>query len=111
MSFQRQGKSEHANQREWEAWKLRNNDLLSCCGLPPGVVRSRRDWEYLLSNGYWCSNWHGEHINNIDFDLSELSDKQTNAFRQLLELTLTNVEKQMGCAAWHYVNPPFQEYQ
>jgi hypothetical protein len=86
MSFRRDGKNLHDEKQSWEAWKLLHADLLAQCGLPPGVLRSRRDWEYLLRFGYWCEQYFGEHINNIDFSLSELAPSQAEAFRQLRTL-------------------------
>jgi hypothetical protein len=106
MSFRRDGEAEHHESLQWSAWKRRFAHLLHGCGLPPGVLRSRRDWEYLLANGYWCEDFYGKHVGNIDFDLNELSPDQTNKLRQLLEQTLTDLEKERGCAAWHHVCPP-----
>jgi hypothetical protein len=106
MSFRRDGKSQHDDQFDWEAWTRTNANLLNACGLPLGVLRSRRDWKYLLRFGYWCKDYYGSHVGNIDFQLSELNEPQTAAFRQLLDRTLTDDEKQRGCAAWHHVQPP-----
>jgi hypothetical protein len=109
MSFRRDGEVNHREQREWEAWKELHADLLRECGLPLGVLRSRRDWLYLLRYGYWCEDYYGKHVNNIDFDLNELSPEQTSAFRQLLEQALSDELKIRGCAGWHHVQPPGNE--
>ena len=93
MSFRRDGKSQHEDDRDWETWTRSNADLLPACGLPPGVLRSRRDWDYLLEHGYWCADYYGKHVGNIDFDLSELAADQNDAFRELLQRTLTDEEK------------------
>lgn len=106
MSFRRKGNTEHGKLRDWENWLQKHADLISECGLPSGVFRSRRDWEYLLRYGYWCENNYGSHIGKIDFDLDELDSAQARAFGMLLEQTLTVDEKQRGCAAWHFVHPP-----
>lgn len=106
MRFRRDGKSEHRGERDWDAWKHSNADLLPACGLPQGVLRSQRDWNYLLDNGYWCEDFYGKHVGNIDFDLDELTPDQNEAFRQLLHRTLSDEEKRRGCAAWHHVCPP-----
>jgi hypothetical protein len=108
MSFRRDGKIEHRDERDWDAWKRSNADLLSACGLPPGVLRSHRDWNYLLDNGYWCEEYYGKHVGNIEFDLDELTPDQNEAFRQLLHRTLSDEDKRLGCAAWHHVCPPNQ---
>ncbi len=105
MSFRRDGKSEHIEQRDWENWRQLHADLISECGFPPSVFRSRRDWEYLLRYGYWCEDYYGSHIGKIDFDLDELDAVQTSALRRLLERTLSDEQKQRGCAAWHFVHP------
>ena len=84
MSFRRHGKAEHHAAREWDAWKRANASVLSRCGLPVGILRSRRDWEYLLRYGYWCEDFYGAHFNKIDFSLDELTPDQAEAFRQLL---------------------------
>ena len=106
MSFRRDGKAHHQDQRDWDAWKYAHADLIAACGLPPGIFRSRGDWEYLMQYGYWCEAYYGAYVGNIDFDLSELNPEQKNAFRQLLECTLTDQERLRGCAAWHHVCPP-----
>ena len=106
MSFRRDGKDDHRDQCDWDAWKLSNADLLPACGLPPGVLRSRRDWDYLLDNGYWCEEYYGKHVGNIDFDLDALTADQIEAFRQLLHRTLSDEDQRRGCAAWHHVCPP-----
>ena len=105
MNFRRDGKTAHDEQREWEAWKHANADLLDACDLPQGVLRSRRDWQYLL-HGNWCDEHYGKHVTKTDFDLDQLTPAQTNAFRHLLERTLTDEEKHRTCAAWHHVCPP-----
>ena len=106
MGYRHQGKTEHEARRLWDKWKQANAALLAHCGLPPGVLRSRRDWDYLLRYGYWCDEAYGRDINKIDFDLSELTPAQTAALRQLLTATLNDEQKQHGCAAWHHVCPP-----
>jgi len=106
MSFRRDGKSAHEDKRSWDAWKAANADLLRACGLPPGILRGWRDWNYLMKYGHWCEHYYGAHIGKIDFDLSELNAEQKAVFRQLLERTLDDDEKKQGCAAWHYVCPP-----
>jgi hypothetical protein len=104
MSFRRDAK--HNERMEWEAWRTANAELIAASGLPPGVTRSRNDWNYLMKYGYWCENYFGAFINNIDFDLNELNQEQLKAFRLLLERTLTDEDKSHGCAAWHRVCPP-----
>jgi hypothetical protein len=106
MSFRRDGNVAHEERQLWDAWKLANADILPLCGLPLGAIRSPRDWNYLLQNGYWCANHYGEHVGNIDFDLAELNPSEKEAFRLLPERTLSEQEKQHGCAAWHFVHPP-----
>jgi len=104
MSFGRD--AEHDERQVWESWRTENAELLAASGLPPGVVGSRKDWDYLMRYGYWCEDFFGSHVGNIDFDLNELTPTQNAAFRLLLEKTLTLEEKQRGCAAWHRVYPP-----
>jgi hypothetical protein len=111
MNFRRDGKTEHEDEREWELWKRVNADLIPLCGLPPGVLRSRRDWEYLLEYGYWCEDYYGKHIGNIDFDLDELAPEENWALRQLLQRTLTDEGQRRRCSAWHYVCPPSKTEQ
>jgi hypothetical protein len=106
MGFHREGESGHIERESWDAWVHANSDLLAHCGLPPGVLESRRDWQYLLRYGYWCEDFYGKHIGKIDFDLNQLTPSQCDALRRLLERTLTAVEKRRGCAAWHHVHPP-----
>lgn len=83
MSFRRNGKASHDERRDWEAWNQSHADLIAKCGLPPGILRSRRGWEYLLRYGYWCENFYEEHINKTDFSLKELTPAQREAFEQL----------------------------
>lgn len=83
MSYRRSGKTAFQEQREWAAWKQKHARLLSQSALPPGVLRSRRDWNYLLRYGYWCERAYGEHINKIDFSLKELTPSQLEAFELL----------------------------
>lgn len=106
MSFRRNGKSENHDRREWDTWRQAYADLLARCGLPPGVLRSRRDWEYLLRYGYWCEGAYVAHIGKIDFSLNELTPAQTEAFRELLTITLSDEQKRRGSAGWHLVCPP-----
>jgi hypothetical protein len=104
MGYRRNAKEAHDEHQAWEAWKRSNADLLTKCGLPPGVLRSRRDWDYLIRYGYWCEGPYGEHINKIDFSLGELRRNQLGAFRQLLEKVLSEEEKRRGSAGWHWVS-------
>jgi hypothetical protein len=104
MSFRREGKKAHAEQHEWTSWNRKYSTLIAECGLPPGVLKSKRDWKYLLKYGYWCDGPYGKHINKIDFTLEELTGKRLLAFCRLLDAALTEEEKQRGNAAWHYVN-------
>ena len=106
MNFRRDGKTVHEDESAWNSWLAANADLLQLCGLPPGVLRSRRDWQYLLDNGYWCRDYYGSHVGLVDFDLNSMNPSQLKAFHGLLEQTLTDDEKCCGCAAWHYVCPP-----
>lgn len=106
MSFRRDGENKHIRQKDWHKWKQFNADLLDECNLPIGVLRSRSDWEYLLKYGYWCEDYYGKYVGNIDFDLCELTPLQKDAFRKLLDRTLTADEKRAGSAAWHFVYPP-----
>lgn len=106
MGFRRDGKSEYSDQNAFDEWKRLNGDLLTKCGLPIGVLRSRGDWDYLLEHGYWCEDYYGKHVGNIDFDLDEQTPEQRSAFRKLLERTLNEEERERGCAAWHHVHPP-----
>jgi len=69
------------------------------CGL---AVTSEAHGRY----GYWCEGQYGQFINKLDFDLHELTAAQTHAFRRLLERTLTEEQRSLGCAAWHHVCPP-----
>jgi hypothetical protein len=70
------------------------------------VLRSRRDWDYLLRYGYWCDNGYGAHINKVDFSLNELTPIQAESFRELLTATLSDEQKQRGSAGWHFLCPP-----
>lgn len=83
MSYRRPGKAAFEEQRKWAAWKQKHARLLAESGLPPGVLRSRRDWNYLLRYGYWCEGAYGEYINKIDFSLKELTPSQLEAFESL----------------------------
>jgi hypothetical protein len=106
MSFRRDGKTAHQAKQEWDEWKHANADLIPAYGLPPGVFRTRDDWESLLLYGYWCEEYYGKYVGNIDFHLDELTPAQEDALFQLLERTLTDEEKTHGCAEWHYGCPP-----
>ena len=108
MAFRRKGKKAHAERQDWEQWKSRHAELLAKCGLPPGVLRTRRDWNYLLKYGYWCDGPYGHHINKIDFKLEEMNAIQLKAFRELLERVLTDNEKRRGNAVWHHNTPAMQ---
>jgi hypothetical protein len=102
MAFRRKGELAHREAQEWEAWREANRDLIAAAGLPLSMLRSRRDWEYLLRYGYHCEGPYP----NIDYKLDEQSSAQRNAFRQLLEMTLTDEQKARGSAGWHHVHPP-----
>src|SRR5262249_12231009 len=102
MGFRRDGKGLHKEAAEWATWKAANAKLLRMSGLPPGVLRSRADWEYLLRYGYHCSDPYP----NIDYNLDEQTTTQRAAFRTLLEKVLTAEEKSRGSAGWHHVHPP-----
>lgn len=104
MGFRRDGKAEHQRSRQWARWLEAHAELLKASGLPSFVLRSRTDWEYLLRYGYHCRVAYPD----IDFQLEELSASQRNAFRELLQRTLTEEEKQSGSAGWHFVCPPGQ---
>src|SRR3954466_2522964 len=107
MSFRRDGNTAHRDQREWNAWKRQHADLLRQSGLPDGVLRSRRDWQYLLRYGYWCEDYYGKFVGHpIDFGLEQLTPTQLDAFRELLTRVLSDEEKQRGSAGWHCVCPP-----
>ena len=99
MGFRRDGKKAHAETRSWQAWLAEYAELLRAAGLPPQVLRSRADWEYVLRHGY-----HG--WPRIDFLLEELTAPERRAFRRLLEVSLSAEERQRGCAGWHFVCPP-----
>jgi hypothetical protein len=100
MGFRRDGKSAFARARDWRAWLDANASLLRASGLPPSVLRSARDWQYLLRYGYHCAGPYPD----IDFRLEELNGTQRAAFRDLLAATLP--EGHRDCAAWHFVCPP-----
>ena len=100
MGFRRDGKSEHARTRTWQAWLDANAALLRAAGLPASVVRTEDDWRYLLRYGYHCAGPYPA----IDFRLEELTEAQRAAFRDLLAATLGEGERE--CAAWHFVSPP-----
>jgi hypothetical protein len=102
MRFQRKGKDAHEEFVRWQAWKDANAALLQAAGLPLSVLRSRKDWDYLLRYGYHCEGVYP----NIDFNLDEMTEAQLVAFRELLEKSLTDEEKTRGSAGWHYVHPP-----
>jgi hypothetical protein len=99
MAFRRDGKSAHAHTRDWREWLERHSDLLRASGLPPQVLRTRKDWDYLLRYGY-----HG--YPQIDFQLEELTADQRAAFRRLLEVALSSEARRHGNAGWHFVCPP-----
>lgn len=102
MGFRRDGNAVHEESRKWQAWLAAHAELLRACSLPPDVLRSRADWEYLLRFGYHCRAVYPD----IDFRLEDLSASQTIAFRELLARTLSAEEKRRGSAAWHFVSPP-----
>jgi hypothetical protein len=102
MSFRRAGKNEHAATQSWRAWLERYAEMLRDAGLPPSILESPAEWEYLLRYGYHCDGAYP----NIDFRLDELSEAQRAAFKRLLEVALTAEEKQRGSAGWHFVCPP-----
>jgi hypothetical protein len=102
MGFRRNGKAAHDRARQWRLWLEAHAKLLRQCGLPASVLCSRKDWDYLLRYGYHCRAAYPD----IDFRLEELSSSQRNAFRELLEQTLSAEDKQGGNAAWHFVCPP-----
>ncbi len=102
MSFRRGSKAIHQQSRQWAEWLAVHVELLRAAGLPPSVLRSRDDWEYLLRYGYHC----GEAYPDIDFHLEELTPSQKVAFQNLLEQTLSKEERQRGNAGWHFVCPP-----
>src|SRR5262245_5841208 len=102
MGFRRDGKAAHEESRQWQAWLGAHAELLRDCGLPPGVLQSRADWEYLLRFGYHC----GGAYPGIDFRLEDLSPSQAAALRALLAQALSAEEKRRGGAAWHFVCPP-----
>ena len=104
MGFRRQGKEEHTERKSWEAWLEANADLIPKCGFPPGVFRSRGDWEYLLEKGYWCEYWYGAFITNIDYSLDDLTPVQAEAYKELLERTLSDEQKSGGSAGWSIAN-------
>src|SRR5262245_60914639 len=101
MAFRRHGKQAYEEAREWEDWKEDNRELLEAVGMPSSVLRSRRDWEYLLRYGYHCDGPYP----NIDYMLDEQTPQQKDAFRRLLERTLTDEQKARGSAGWHHVHP------
>lgn len=101
MGFRRDGKQSHAEQLAWQAWREQHVELLVTSGLPPQVLRNRESWEYLLRYGY-----HASPYPLIDFRLEELNSAQRDAFRRLLEVVLSSVERERGCAGWHFVCPP-----
>jgi hypothetical protein len=107
MSYRRQGKKAHDDDREWDAWKREHAELLKRCAIPPGPLRSREDWQYLLRYGYWREHSYGKFSHRWgDFSLHELARDQREAFRELLTSTLTDAEKARGSAGWHLVCPP-----
>jgi hypothetical protein len=105
VAFRRNGKLKHSEGRSWNAWWEKHEELLRATGLPQSVLRSRKDWNYLLFYGYHCNRAYP----NIDFTLEELSAGQRTAFRQLLEAVLSEEEKQRGSPGWHFVCPPVSE--
>lgn len=102
MAYMRDGKSACLARRQWRAWREANAALIEAAGLPPVVLRSQNDWDYLLRYGYHCSGGYP----HIDFLLEDLSESQTAALRALLDHTLTDEQKRRGNAAWHHVCPP-----
>jgi hypothetical protein len=101
MGFRQVGKRAHVDRREWQAWLERHAELLRMARLPPQVLATRADWEYLLRYGY-----HADPYPEIDFRLEELNPAQRAAFRLLLEAVLSPDERRRGCAGWHFVCPP-----
>ena len=102
MGFRRDGKAEHEEAKQWEAWKISNDELLKTSGLAASVLRSRADWDYLMRYGYHCDDGYP----NIDYSLDEMTEPQRTAFRHLLEKVLTEEKKKHGNAGWHFVCPP-----
>jgi hypothetical protein len=102
MSFRRYGKLAHLQSQSWQAWLDSNADLLKRCELPLSVLSNQDDWNYLLRYGYHCRGAYPD----IDFRLEELSEAQKEAFRELLERTLSAEEKRRGSAGWHFACPP-----
>jgi hypothetical protein len=102
MRFRRGEKEAHDEAARWQAWKNAHVALLQAAGLPLRVLRSRRDWDYLLRYGYHCEGAYP----NINFNLDDMTEAQRAAFRELLERTLTDDEKKRGSAGWHHVHPP-----
>ncbi|MBL8827945.1 MAG: hypothetical protein JNM18_13290 [Planctomycetaceae bacterium] len=105
MSFRRNGKSIHAAEESWETWKLKHAELIAECRLPQGVFRTRKDWNDLILYGYWYDNGYNP-AGDAGFHLDQLSLLQRQAFKRLLENTLTDDEKRRGSAGWHFVSPP-----
>ncbi len=105
MGFRRDGKSIHAEQESWTTWKLQHAELLSQCEFPEGVLRTRDDWNYLIFYGYWYENGYNP-SGDAGFHLDQLSATQRQAFKRLLEATMTDDEKRCGNAGWHFVCPP-----
>jgi len=101
MAFRRDGQKAHAEQRAWYAWREQYAELLQASGIPSQVLKTRKDWEYLLFYGY-----HADPYPEIDFRLEELTSAQRDAFRLLLAATLSHEEQQRGCAGLHFVSPP-----
>jgi hypothetical protein len=102
MAFRRDGNQAYQDSREWETWKDANRDLITAAGLPLSVLRSRADWEYLLRYGYHCDGPYPE----IDYKLDGQTSAQRDAFRRLMEATLTDEEKARGSAGWHHMRSP-----
>ncbi|QEG30651.1 hypothetical protein GobsT_54570 [Gemmata obscuriglobus] len=101
MGFRRDGRRSRTERLAWHEWRGQYAELLAASGLPPQVLRSRGDWDYLLRYGY-----HASPYPQIDFRLEELSLEQREAFRVLLETVLSPEEQERGCAGWHFVCPP-----
>jgi len=81
MSFRRDGKSTHAEQRSWENWSRNFSELAAIARLPPSILGSEAAWWYFVDNTYSQAGYLGQ---EAWYSLDSLTDGQLIAIRQIL---------------------------
>jgi len=82
MSFRRNGKSAHENERDWNNWLASVAEFTLAVGLPQSVLESEEAWWYFVDRTYSQAGYHGR---EAWFDRDSMSPAQREAFWQLLE--------------------------